>query len=266
MTGALTTLAADLRCSCLRAAAFCASTLALAALGVGALSPAAFAADPSAFSGATGSQLPAGWRVVGLPERYAKPVTAIDITPIEGTKVLRLKTDGSYGNAVFATGGASASSAAASISFKWRLDKPLLKANLKEKATEDIAVKVCLSFDMPVGNIPGIERNLFRIAQFSSTEKLPTATLCYIWDHALPVGTELASPYTARLHYIVLNSGEAQLGTWQAHKRSIAADFKRAFGAESETTPAISAVLVGADADNTRDSSLAYVGDIALTP
>jgi Protein of unknown function (DUF3047) len=222
---------------------------------------AAFAAEPSAFSGAAGNQLPAGWRIVGLPERYAKPLTAIDITSLDGAKVLRLKADNSYGNAVYAT-----SSSPASISFKWRLDKPLLKANLREKATEDIALKVCLSFDMPVGNIPGAERNIFRIAQFTSPEKLPTATLCYIWDHALPVGTELASPYTQRLHYIVLNSGEAQLGTWQAHKRSIAADFKRAFGAESEATPALSALLVGADADNTHDASLGYVGDIMLAP
>ncbi len=266
MTGALTTLAADLRCSCLHAAAFCASTLALAALGVGALSPAAFAADPSAFSGATGSQLPAGWRVVGLPERYAKPVTAIDITPIEGTKVLRLKADSSYGNAVFATSGASVSSASASISFKWRLDKPLPNANLLAKDADDVALKVCLSFDMPLGNIPFAERALFRLAQFSSPDKLPTATLCYVWDTTLAVDTELANAYTKRLRYIVLNSGSAQLGKWQTHKRNIAADFKRAFGAESDTTPAISAVLVGADADNTRDSSLAYVGDIALTP
>ena len=217
--------------------------------------------SPPAFASATGSQLPAPWRVVGLPERYARPLTAIDITPLDGTKVLRLRADKSYGNAVFAT-----ASAPASISFKWRLDKPLLKANIKEKTSDDIALKVCLSFDMPVGNIPGFERSLFRIAQFGSAERLPTATLCYIWDHGLPVGTEVASPYTQRLRYIVLNSGEAQLGTWQAHKRSIAADFKRAFGAESETTPPLTAVLVGADADNTLDTSLGYVGDITLAP
>jgi hypothetical protein len=232
-------------------------------IGLGSLgfASAAFAAEPSAFSSAAGSQLPTGWRIVGLPERYAKPLTAIDIASIDGAKVLRLKADNSYGNAVYAT-----NSAPASISFKWRLDKPLLKANLREKATDDVALKVCLSFDMPVANIPGAERTLFRIAQFSSTDKLPTATLCYVWDAALAVDTELPNAYTKRLRYIVLNSGSAQLGTWQAHKRSIAADFKRAFGAESDSVPALTAVLVGADADNTHDTSLGYVGDITLSP
>ena len=198
---------------------------------------------------------------MGLPERYAKPLTAIDITTLEGSKVLRLKADASYGNAVYAT-----RSAPGSIRFKWRLDKALPNANLKDKAADDVALKVCLSFDMPVANIPGIERTLFRVAQFSSPEPLPTATLCYVWDATLAVDTQLPNAYTKRLRYIVLNSGAAQLGTWQTHSRSIAADFKRAFGAESEAVPPLTALLVGADSDNTQGSSLGYVGDIVLIP
>jgi hypothetical protein len=43
-------------------------------------------------------------------------------------------------------------------------------------------------------------------------------------------------------------------------------DFLKAFGAESPSVPAVTAVIVGADADNTQGSSLGYVADIALQP
>jgi Protein of unknown function (DUF3047) len=206
--------------------------------------------------------MPVGWRVVGLPDRYAKPLTQFDVVAqADGSKVVRVRADKSYGNLVHAWAGP-----ASSIQFRWKLEKPLLKADLKTKGTEDIALKVCVSFDMPVGKIPASERMLFRLAQFASREPIPTATLCYVWDHRLAVGTEIASPYTNRVRYVVLNSGEAQLGTWQAHQRNIADDFKRAFGAESDSVPAVNAILVGADSDNTKDSSVGYVGDIVVQP
>jgi Protein of unknown function (DUF3047) len=73
-------------------------------------------------------------------------------------------------------------------------------------------------------------------------------------------------PYTGRVHYIVLNSGENQLKTWQAHQRNISADFLKAFGTESTVVPAVTAIIIGADSDNTQDTSLGYVADIVVNP
>jgi hypothetical protein len=221
----------------------------------------AFAAELSPFSAATGTTPPAPWHFVGLPERYSKPHTLFEVTELDDKKVLKVSTDKAYGNLVHPW-----AAPISNIKFKWRLDKALIKANLKTKTTEDIALKVCLSFDMPTSQIPLGERAKFKIAQLFSRETLPTATLCYIWAHAENVGIEQASPYTGRVHYIVLNSGENQLKTWQEHQRNVSADFLKAFGTESGTVPTVTAIIVGADSDNTQDTSLGYVTDIVVQP
>jgi Protein of unknown function (DUF3047) len=198
---------------------------------------------------------------MGLPGRYSKPLTQFDVTELDSKKVLRIKTDKSYGNLVHEWNGP-----ASSIAFKWRLDIPLLQANLKSKATDDSALKVCLSFDMPMDKVPVADRAKFRLAQFLSRDHLPTATICYVWAHTESAGTDLDSPYTGRLHYIVLSSGETQLKTWQAHQRNISADFLKAFGNETTTVPTVTAIIVGADSDNTLGTSLGYVADIVVQP
>jgi Protein of unknown function (DUF3047) len=205
--------------------------------------------------------VPAPWHFVGLPSRYTIPATHFDITEIGGTKVLRVSADKAYGNMVHDWTGPMES-----IKFRWRLDTPLPKADLKSKKTEDIALKVCLSFDLPMEQIPAAERATFKLAQFFSPDKLPTATLCYVWAHAEAVGSEMASPYTGRVRYIVLNTGGNPLKTWQDHQRDVKADFLKAFGAESQIMPAVTAIIVGADSDNTQGSSLGYVADIVVQP
>ncbi len=205
--------------------------------------------------------MPAPWHFVGLSSRYTIPATHFDITEIGGTKVLRVSADKAYGNMVHDWTGRMES-----IKFRWRLDTPLPKADLKSKKTEDIALKVCLSFDLPMEQIPAAERATFKLAQFFSPDKLPTATLCYVWAHAEAVGSEMASPYTGRVRYIVLNTGGNPLKTWQDHQRDVKADFLKAFGAESQIIPAVTAIIVGADSDNTQGSSLGYVADIVVQP
>ena len=84
--------------------------------------------------------------------------------------------------------------------------------------------------------------------------------------HAEPVGADFDNPFSSRVHYIVLNSGEAQLKTWQSHQRNISADFLKAFGNETNVVPPVTAIIVGADSDNTLGSSLGYVADIVVQP
>jgi Protein of unknown function (DUF3047) len=220
-----------------------------------------WAAEPSAFSQGAGTEPPAPWHFVGLPERYAKPPTQFDLADIDGKKVLRVRAEQAYGNLLHPWKGSISH-----IKIRWRLDTPLLKASLKSKVSEDSALKVCLSFDMPLDNVPAVERTKFRLAQLFSKTPLPTATLCYVWAHAENVGSELPSPYTGRLRYIVLNSGENQLKTWQEHQRDVQADFLKAFGSESAKLPPVTAIIVGADSDNTHDASLGYVADIVVQP
>ena len=221
----------------------------------------ALAQGVAAFSQAQTAQAPAPWRFVGLPERYAKPITVIDITNVDGSKTLQLSADKAWGSLAHPWSGP-----AQTVRFQWRLDKPLPNASFKSKATEDAALKVCLSFDMPADHIPSRERTLFKFAQFLSKDKLPTATLCYVWANTEDVGSIHTSPTTARVRYMVLNNSTNTAKSWQTHTRNISTDFIKVFGAESATIPSITAIIVGADSDNTQGNSLGYIADIVVQP
>jgi hypothetical protein len=43
-------------------------------------------------------------------------------------------------------------------------------------------------------NLGALEQGLLGVARAISGEKLPAATLCYVWDNTLPVGTFLTTP------------------------------------------------------------------------
>lgn len=216
------------------------------------------------FSSAATGEPPPPWRVVGLP-KVRKPLTQFDITPINGRQVLRVQADRSYGNLVHELPHIMLA-AGTQLRWRWRLDEPLLQSDLRQRSGDDSPLKVCLLFDMPLENLSFVDRNLLRVARTASGEQLPAATLCYVWDHALPSGTLLNNAFTSRLRELVVDSGEQRLGQWVTHQRDIAADFRLAFGRESATVPPLEAVLVGADADNTAGHSLGYVGDVTLSP
>ena len=215
-----------------------------------------------AFSKADSDALPAPWRLVGLPQGKA-PMAQIEIVKLGDERVLKLATDKSYGTALHELKPVVLG-AGSSLSWRWRLEKGIETADLATKEGDDAPLKICAMFDMPLDKLGFVERNLVRLARSASAEKLPGATLCYVWDHKLAAGTQLPNAYSQRLRFIVLDSGDKKKGQWVVHQRDLAADLQRAFGHEFATPPPLIAIVVGADTDNTQARSLAYVGDIAL--
>lgn len=204
---------------------------------------------------ATGSP-PAPWRFVGVPGGKVTPAP-LDVVLLSGEPVLRLSTNNSYGALTHPLGGALTT-----LSWRWKLEQGLALADLRTKAGDDVALKVCVSFDMPLSRLSFAERTQLTFARAISGEALPAATLCYIWDKQLPPGTVLANAYTARVRFWVLDSGLQDTGQWKTHTRNVASDFLRAFGHESPVVPPTTALIVGADSDNTKGSSLAYLSSL----
>ncbi len=217
---------------------------------------AASAADLASPIGSA-SEPPAPWRVVGLPQQ-AKPLTRFSLAEIDGKRVLRVEADNAYGNLVHPLEGARAGT----LSWRWRVDQPARGADLKNKSGDDVALKVCAFFDMPMAQVPFVERQLLGIASSRAGEKLPTATLCYAWDATLPQGTLLHNAYTHRVRYIVTHGTPK---SWHEETHDLAADFRRAFGDESREVPPLTAIVIGADTDNTGSHSIGYVGDLRLS-
>ena len=204
------------------------------------------------------------WRVAGLPKQN-KPFTHFEVVSVAGKSVLEVQSEHAYGNLVF-DAPPGLRPVGLHLRWSWRLDRGLERSDLSSKAGDDTALKVCALFDMALDGLGLGERTLLRWARTISAEHLPAATLCYVWDRRLPVGTGLPNAFSARVRYVVVSSGDARPGQWIFLERDIAADFMHAFGHESAGLPPLLGIAVGADSDNTSGSSQGYVGDLSLAP
>ena len=207
-----------------------------------------------------GSEPAPPWRFAGLPKQTL-PKTDFSVVEVDGTRVLKVESAGSYGNLVHPV-----SSPARTLSWRWRLDRALDRADLRSKEGDDAALKVCALFDLDLDALSYWDRATLRLARGLSGEALPAATLCYVWDSALPAGTVLPNAYTGRMRWIVLRGTGAASGRWAAERRDLLVDFRRAFGDEADAMPALVGIVVGADADNTGGRALGFVADPVLAP
>jgi hypothetical protein len=212
--------------------------------------------------GGAGAQPAVAWQPEGLPAQK-EPATRFDIVELDGRRVLRLSAERSYGNLVHAL---PSGDAGRWLSWRWRVDQPNPRADLRQRGADDAAVKVCAMFDLPLDAVPFAERQLLRLARARSSRPLPSATLCYVWDIGLPEGTVLDNAYTRRVRLLVVRGSGSPSMAWRDERRDLHADFLRLFGDESRQVPPLSAIAVGADADNTAGQSLAFVDGLKLQP
>ena len=199
---------------------------------------------------------------MGLPQQR-KPFTRFSVVDLDGQRALRVEAESSYGNLVHPLNLAMAPH---HLSWNWRIDKANPAVDLRLREGDDTALKVCTLWDMPLERVPFIERQVLRLLRSRAGEPLPAATVCYVWDAHLPAGTELASPFTRRLRYVVLRSAGDHLHEWAHERRDIAADFMKLFGDEAAELPPLVGVAVGADADNTHAHSIGHAAGLVLEP
>jgi hypothetical protein len=223
-----------------------------------------------ALTAATAGTLPplqdgAGWQVVGLPKQML-PMTRYGFAGVDGQRALRIEAEGSYGNLVYELADGGTGATGRWLTWRWKLDTPLAAADLRTKAGDDAALKVCALFDLPLEALGMVERAKMRMARTVSGQWLPAATLCYVWDPSLPAGTLLPNAHSPRLRWIVARGSGTPLRTWQAERHDLHADFLRAFGDEAQVVPPLKAIALGADADNTGGRSVGWVADVALQP
>jgi hypothetical protein len=232
------------------------------AVGLLMLAGAAPAAGLVPLEAGSGPVPPAPWHVAGLPLQK-KPFTRFSIEQVDGRRVLRVEADRSYGNLVHPLPGGDAGRF---LSWRWRVDVPNEHANLRTRAGDDSAAEVCVMFDLPLQAVPFVDRQMVRLARTQSAELLPAATVCYVWDTHLPIGTTLDNAFTRRIRLIVLRGADMAPMTWRIERRDVRADFLRLFGDEATEVPDIIGVGIGADADNTQSRSLSHIADLVLEP
>jgi hypothetical protein len=90
-------------------------------------------------------------------------------------------------------------------------------------------------------------------------DALPPRVIAYVWDTTQPVGTICKSEKAATLTYVVVRSGDAELGTFLTESRNVREDFKKIYG-EEPADPLI--VSLAIDSNDTHTSAESYFGPI----
>jgi Protein of unknown function (DUF3047) len=204
-----------------------------------------------------GAPLPENWKPLGVTS--AKQATRYTLVDDAGVTVVRAEAN------------ASASGLTRNIKidpteypllkWRWKISNVLKSSDIRTKEGDDYPARVYVMFDYPIEKLPFADRTKLRLARALHDPNLPAATLCYVWDGKTPAGTIVPSSYTNLMRMVVVESGAARVNQWLAVERDVAADFKAAFGEEA---PAISAVAIATDTDNTGESAIAFYGDISF--
>lgn len=149
------------------------------------------------------------------------------------------------------------------LAWRWKVTRLPAKADLATREGDDFAARLYVTFDLDTALLSVGDRMKIGLARMVYGARVPVAALCYVWDNRAAVGTVVPNAYTDRVRMVVVDSGPGRLGAWVAHERDIAADFRRAFALEP---PAVTAVILSTDTDNTGDAAEAYYGDVSFRP
>ena len=147
----------------------------------------------------------------------------------------------------------------ASISWRWKTDALVPDADNRDKKREDAPLRVLVGFDGDKATLPEEEQKRFQRAKSLTGRDGPYATLMYIWSDHVPVDTVIPSAHTSQVKMLAVASGSKGLGQWQTVHRNLAADYKRAFGAQPGR---VLGVAVMTDTDNTGAKAVGEYADI----
>ena len=149
------------------------------------------------------------------------------------------------------------------ISFSWWADHMLEHADMNHADGDDSPNRIVVAFDGDKTKLEPRDRAFFEQVKFLTGRDLPYATLMYVWDPKLPVGTVAISKHTKRIRKIVLGGAASPIKQWYKFKRNLLADYQLAYG--PETIGRVRSVGLMTDTDNTGDKVTAYYGDVSVT-
>lgn len=204
-----------------------------------------------------GAALPDHWRALGVTRTV--PPTRYSLIEDAGVTVVRADAVASV-SALSRTLAVNLADYPL-LKWRWKVDNILKTSDIRSQAGDDYPARIYVMFDYPLEKLPFVERTKLRLARALHDPNLPAATLCYVWDGKAPVGTIVPSSYTNLMRMVVVESGASRVNRWLTVERNVAADFKAAFG---EAAPAVSAIAIATDTDNTGESAVAFFGDISF--
>ncbi len=179
--------------------------------------------------------VPIGWKV----QNWGSPNYDFEIESTSSTRILHMKSNGD----------SSTINKEVKIDCKdyqilqwsWKVVELPKGADARKKATDDEAAQIYVTFP-----------------RFPSAVR--SRIIGYIWDSTAPAGSVFKSQKTGLVTYVVVRSGEADLGKWLTESRNVCQDYKKIYGEDPDEK--IEAISVGIDSDDTRSRAEAYFGEI----
>ena len=206
---------------------------------------------------APGGTLPTGWKPYSTtPGKPSAPVTLVRDGDASVLHIDANQRSGAIAHTLDLPGSTQ-------LSWRWKVDHSVAKANLAEKSGDDYAARVYVFFDLPASELSFGERLKLGLAKHFSDQPLPRAALCYVWDNTHSIGTIAPNAYYGAVKMVVLQSGNAKAGQWQTEQRDLARDFRAAFG---KAAPRITGIALASDTDNTKGHAQAWFGDLVFKP
>jgi len=138
------------------------------------------------------------------------------------------------------------------LCWRWRVDAPLLKADMDTKAGDDYAARVYVSFTLPSSELGFMLRAKLALARSIYGDAVPDAALNYVWDNRYPIATRKPNAYADRTRMIVAESGAENAGKWVEVRHNVQQDVIAEFGSEKARLIQLS---VAADTDNTKEQA-----------
>lgn len=137
------------------------------------------------------------------------------------------------------------------LCWRWRVDAPLLKADMRKREGDDYAARIYIAFRLPSEALSFSTKMKLKFARGIYGDTVPDAALNYVWDNRYPVGTTMANAYTDRTQMLVVETGSVKAGKWIDERRNVLEDAISSFGNHHFTTTLFA---LAADTDNTGES------------
>jgi hypothetical protein len=129
------------------------------------------------------------------------------------------------------------------LEWSWKVITLPTGGNACQKSTDDEAAQVYVAW-----------------LRFPQTVR--SLIIGYIWDSTAPVGTICKSQKTGTVTYIVLRSGDGELGKWITERRNVVEDFRKIY---SEVPDNPTELSLSIDSDDTASSAESFIGRIVFT-
>lgn len=147
------------------------------------------------------------------------------------------------------------------VQWRWKVANVLSKGDVFRKQGDDYPARLYITFEYDASKVGFFEKAGREAYRMMYGQQLPLGAINYIWESKAPVGIVAPNPYTKQSMMFVLESGKEKLNAWVSEERNVYEDYKKAFGDEP---PTINGVAIMTDTDNTKESAVAYYGDIVF--